>query len=112
MMSRQRIRPPARPALRHGGVFALLATVAAVGGCRFVGVDDCSTMTLSGDQTGPEFHHAIAHLALENSTMRIGLSPTVVLLALSVALVTGIVSGFLPAWRAARMNPVDALRNE
>ena len=32
--------------------------------------------------------------------------------ALVVALVTGLVSGFLPAWRAARMNPVDALRNE
>ena len=44
--------------------------------------------------------------------MRIAVSPTVVLLALTVALVTGIVSGFLPAWRAARMSPVDALRNE
>ncbi len=32
--------------------------------------------------------------------------------ALVVAAVTGIVSGFLPAWRAARMNPVDALRSE
>ena len=44
--------------------------------------------------------------------MKVALSPSVVLLALSVALVTGIVSGFLPAWRAARMSPVDALRNE
>ena len=42
----------------------------------------------------------------------VAMSPTVVLLALSVALVTGVVSGFLPAWRAARMSPVDALRNE
>ncbi len=42
----------------------------------------------------------------------VALSPSVVLLALSVALVTGVVSGFLPAWRAARMRPVDALRNE
>jgi putative ABC transport system permease protein len=33
-------------------------------------------------------------------------------LALLVAALTGVVSGFLPAWRAARMNPVDALRNE
>lgn len=33
-------------------------------------------------------------------------------IALGVSLVTGVVSGFLPAWRAARMNPVDALRNE
>ncbi|MCC7376111.1 MAG: ABC transporter permease [Verrucomicrobiales bacterium] len=32
--------------------------------------------------------------------------------ALLVAATTGIVSGFLPAWRAARLNPVDALRSE
>jgi len=30
--------------------------------------------------------------------------------ALLVSIMTGVVSGFLPAWRAARMNPVDALR--
>ncbi len=33
-------------------------------------------------------------------------------LALLVSLLTGLVSGFVPAWRAARMNPVDALRAE
>jgi putative ABC transport system permease protein len=33
-------------------------------------------------------------------------------LAILVSVLTGVVSGFLPAWRAARMNPVDALRNE
>jgi putative ABC transport system permease protein len=33
-------------------------------------------------------------------------------LALLVSLVTGLLSGIFPAWRAARMNPVDALRNE
>ena len=40
------------------------------------------------------------------------LSMTVVGIALLVSLVTGVISGFFPAWRAARMNPVDALRNE
>jgi putative ABC transport system permease protein len=40
------------------------------------------------------------------------LSVTVVSIALIVALVTGVLAGFFPAWRAARMNPVDALRNE
>lgn len=33
-------------------------------------------------------------------------------IAIVVSLFTGIVSGFFPAWRAARMDPVEALRNE
>jgi putative ABC transport system permease protein len=40
------------------------------------------------------------------------MSPGIVAIALLVAALTGVVSGFFPAWRAARMNPVDALRNE
>ena len=43
--------------------------------------------------------------------MPAALSVTVVSLALLVALATGVVSGFVPAWHAARMNPVDALRS-
>ncbi len=42
----------------------------------------------------------------------VNLSLSIIGLALLVSLLTGVVSGFLPAWRAARMNPVDALRNE
>jgi putative ABC transport system permease protein len=38
------------------------------------------------------------------------MSLSVVSIALLVALITGLLSGFFPAWRAARMNPVDALR--
>ena len=40
------------------------------------------------------------------------LSLTVVGIALGVSILTGVISGFLPAWRAANMNPVDALRSE
>ena len=40
------------------------------------------------------------------------MSFSIVGIALLVSLVTGVLSGFFPAWRAARMNPVDALRAE
>jgi putative ABC transport system permease protein len=40
------------------------------------------------------------------------ISPAVVGLAMGMALLTGLIAGFMPAWRAARMNPVDALRAE
>jgi putative ABC transport system permease protein len=42
----------------------------------------------------------------------IKISLPVMCLAILTSILTGVTSGFLPAWRAARMNPVDALRNE
>ena len=33
-------------------------------------------------------------------------------IALLVSVMTGVVAGFVPAWRASRMDPVDALRSE
>src|SRR5688572_18689609 len=40
------------------------------------------------------------------------MSLTVVGIALLVSIFTGLASGFFPAWRAARMDPVEALRKE
>ena len=49
---------------------------------------------------------------LISKVMPARMSLPLVAVALGVSLVTGVVSGFFPAARAARMDPVDALRNE
>ena len=51
-------------------------------------------------------------LIVQKFFMPMSLSIHIAGVAVFVSLVTGLVSGFLPAWRAARMNPVDALRSE
>ena len=49
---------------------------------------------------------------LLQKAMPAAMSPFIVCLALVISALTGVLSGFFPAWRAAHMNPVDALRDE
>ncbi len=73
---------------------------------------EAASICLLGGMIAVIIARGLVAIAGKMLPMKVALSPSVVLLALTVALVTGIVSGFLPAWRAARMSPVDALRNE
>jgi putative ABC transport system permease protein len=54
----------------------------------------------------------LATLAVTQWLFPATLSLNIAAIAVLVSLLTGVVSGFLPAWRAARMDPVDALRSE
>jgi putative ABC transport system permease protein len=49
---------------------------------------------------------------LINRFLATSMSIVIVGIALGVSLATGLISGFLPAWRASRLSPVEALRNE
>ena len=72
------------------------ASICLIGGLAGLGITYTLTLLVSG--VFPYFP--------------IKMSLPVMALAILTSILTGITSGFLPAWRAARMNPVDALRNE
>jgi putative ABC transport system permease protein len=54
----------------------------------------------------------VAYLMAGLAAWPILIAPEMVLLALVAAAGTGVLFGFLPARRAAALNPIDALRSE
>jgi len=71
-----------------------------------------SALPADATLTDQQEESLIAAMAEERKAMPATMSPLVVCVSLFFSAVTGLAAGIFPAWRAARMNPVDALRNE
>jgi putative ABC transport system permease protein len=71
------------------------------------------SICLVGGAIGLTLAYALfAIIAVSAPQFPIQFSPALVFLAIVISVLTGVFSGFAPAWQAARLDPVEALRYE
>jgi len=73
---------------------------------------EAASICLMGGLVGLAITYLLTLVVGRFMPVPVSLSLPVMGLAIFVSLLTGLASGFFPAWRAARMDPVEALRNE
>ena len=72
---------------------------------------ESSIICLIGGVIGVIISFGVAEL-IDNMVMPASISLPIVFVALMIGILTGVVSGLIPALRASRLNPIDALRYE
>jgi putative ABC transport system permease protein len=72
---------------------------------------ESSTICMIGGIIGVILSFFVAEL-INQLLLPASVSPTIVIIALIVSILTGVVAGFIPAYRASRLNPIEALRYE
>jgi putative ABC transport system permease protein len=71
---------------------------------------EASIICLLGGLLGLSISYPLSLIA--NQILPTAMPISIVLIAILISLLVGLISGFLPAYRASRMDPVDALRYE
>lgn len=72
---------------------------------------ESATICLLGGAVGVVLSIGVA-AAINRLLLPASVSPGIVAVALTVSLAVGVLSGLIPAWRASRLDPIDALRYE
>jgi putative ABC transport system permease protein len=72
---------------------------------------ESSMICLVGGAIGVALSFGVA-AAIDRFLLPASVSLPIVIIALTVSIAVGVISGFIPAWRASRLNPIDALHYE
>ena len=72
---------------------------------------ESSTICLIGGVIGVVLSFGVAYL-MDAFVLPARISLPIVFVALLISVLTGVIAGFIPAFRASRLNPIEALRYE
>jgi len=73
---------------------------------------EAALLGLAGSAVGVPLGLVVGWAATRYAEVSFALAPVWMALAVAVGVLVGVVSGLYPAWRAARVDPIDALRHE